>query len=76
MTTYNKQFQLSIKDINLIENAVRFQISQLAGTEASSQCPESKENHHKIMELMDLLGTLHNQKIWYGQTHHTGVPLG
>ncbi|MGR9116875.1 MAG: hypothetical protein ACU85E_14020 [Gammaproteobacteria bacterium] len=76
MSTYNKQFQLSIKDVSLIENAVRCQISQLATTETSSQTDESKENHHKIMELMEVLGALHNQKIWYGQTHHTGIPLG
>ena len=76
MATYNKQFQLSVKDVSLIEGAVRCQISQLAQTETSPLSTESKINHHMIMELMDVLGTLHNQKIWYGQTHHTGIPLG
>ena len=33
-------------------------------------------NHNKIFELMEVMGTLSNQKIWYGQIHHTGVPLG
>jgi hypothetical protein len=60
----------------LIERSVRFQISHLARTEPLSQTLESIENHKKIVALMDVLGTFHNQKIWYGQTHHTGVPLG
>lgn len=76
MATYNKQFELSIKDVDLIERSMRFQISHLAKTESSKQTQESKENHNKIMELMNVLSIFHNQKIWYGQSHHTGVPLG
>ena len=76
MSTYNKKFELSIKDIDLIERSLRFQISQLAHTETSSQTKESVENHNKIIELMSVLSTFHNQKIWYSQTHHTRVPLG
>ncbi len=76
MTTYNKQFDLSIEDVDLIEHAVRYQISHLARTEASVPTPQSIANHNKIMELMTVLGGLHNQKIWYTQTHHTGVPIG
>ena len=76
MSTYNKQFELSIKDVDLIERSMRFQISHLSRTEALEKTKASIENHNKIIELMNVLGTLHNQKIWYGQTHHTGVPLG
>jgi len=76
MTSYNKQFELSIKDIDLIERSLRFQISHLAITETSEQTQQSIENHNKIIELMNVLSTFHNQKIWYGQTHHTGTPLG
>ena len=76
MTTYNKQFELSIKDIDLIERSLRLQISQLARTETLEKTQQSIENHNKIIELMGVLSTFHNQKIWYGQAHHTGVPLG
>ena len=76
MSTYNKIFELSIKDIDLIERSLRLHISHLAGTESSAQTKESIENHNKIIELMNVLGTFHNQKIWYGQTHQTGIPLG
>ena len=76
MSTYKKNFELSIKDVDLIERSMRSQISHLSDTETSIQTHESKENHKKIVELMDVLGRLHNQKIWYGQIHKTGVPLG
>ena len=76
MTTYNKQFELSIKDVDLVERSLRFQISHLARTETVEQTQQSIENHNKIIELMNVLSTFHNQKIWYGQTHQTGTPLG
>ncbi len=76
MSTYNKQFTLSLKDVDLIERSIRFQISHLSRTETLEKTKVSIENHNKIIELMTVLGTLHNQKIWYGQTHHTGVPIG
>jgi len=76
MSTYNKQFELSIKDVDLIERSIRYQISHLARTEVLPQTHEAIANHNKIFELMEVMGTLSNQKIWYGQIHHTGVPLG
>ena len=75
MSTYNKQFELSIKDVDLIERSMRFQISHLSRTESLEKTQVSIDNHNKIIELMNVLGTLHNQKLWYGQTHHTGVPI-
>lgn len=76
MATYKTKFDLSIKDVELIEVAIRNQISALSHTESSPQSRGATENHIKIIELMTVLGSLHNQKIWYGQTRHTGVPLG
>ena len=55
MTTYNKQFELSIKDVDLIERSLRFQISHLARTETLEQTQQSIENHNKIIELMNVL---------------------
>ncbi len=70
MTTFNKKFELSIKEVDLIERSMRFQISQLAKTEASERTQEAIENHNKIIELMNVLSTFNNQKIWYSQAHH------
>ena len=55
---------------------MRFQISHLSSTESLEITQASIESHNKIIELMNVLGTLHNQKIWYSQTHSTGVPIG
>ncbi len=76
MSNYNKTFELSVKEIDLIECSIRSQISQFSRLGATEPQSESTDNHKRIIELMHVMGTLHNQKIWYGQVHHTGVPLG
>jgi hypothetical protein len=78
MSTYNEMFKLTLKEVDLIERAARQKIGPLSRLEASTQYqePEAVEIHKKIIELMHVLGNLHNQKIWYGQKYHTGVPLG
>ncbi len=76
MAAYKTQFKLSIKDIDLIESSVRSQIRQFALSDTFDRAPQDPDHHSQIIELMDVLSTLHNQKIWYGETHHTGTPLG
>jgi hypothetical protein len=76
MSSYNTMFKLSIKEVDLIECSIRSQISLLSRLDALGAHSEAIDNHKKIIELMHVMGTLHNQKIWYGQVHHTGVPLG
>ncbi|WP_411728368.1 hypothetical protein [Methyloglobulus sp.] len=76
MSNYNKMFKLSVKEVDLIECSIRSQISQLSRIGAIDTHSEALDNHNRIIELMHVMGTLHNQKIWYGQVHHTGVPLG
>jgi hypothetical protein len=75
MPKYNDSFKLSVKDIELIERALRSHIqvlaqAHLAGTDRAAEADEV------IRDYQEVLGKLHNQKIWYGQTHATGVPLG
>lgn len=76
MSSYNKTFELSIKEVDLIECSIRSQISHLSHLVDNDTHGVQIDNHNQIIELMHVLGTLHNQKIWYGQVHHTGVPLG
>jgi hypothetical protein len=76
MSNYNQMFKLTIKEVDLIERALRAQIGHLSRMEASPHHEGALDNHNKIIEIMHVLGTLHNQKIWYGQTHRTGVPMG
>jgi hypothetical protein len=76
MSSYNEMFKLSIKEVDLIECSIRSQISQISRLNAIDTHGEAIDNYKKIIELMHVMGTLHNQKIWYGQVHHTGMPLG
>jgi hypothetical protein len=71
-----KVYKLNIRDIELIENAVRDRISALSQINLSPSVPVFKENDGRIRQFEELLGTLYNQKVWYSQVHHTGVPLG
>jgi hypothetical protein len=76
MAKYNESFKLNTKDIALIEEALREEVAILAHENFTFVAGSAKANDRKIHALEELLGKLHNQKIWYGQVHHTGVPLG
>jgi len=72
--SYNKNFELDIKDIELIENALHDKVSRLSKLRLThvestikpvSDLPRVKEIDQEIQELNELLGRLHNQKSWY-----------
>ena len=50
MSTHNEMFKLGLKDVDLIERAVRQQISHLSLLEASAQHkePEAADNQKKL----------------------------
>lgn len=80
MGSYNEVFRLNTRDIALIEQAVREQIGVFSRAQRLATVlgvrSEDENAETRIRELNGLLGKLHNQKVWYGQVHHTGVPLG
>ena len=70
----NENFKLNVRDIDLIENALNYQIGRLAERRRthveSTIVPEGelesvKEIDAEITVIRDLLGRLHNQKVWY-----------
>ena len=73
MTKANTTFNLDIRDVELIENALNSIITKQSSTIINSadnrnvkpqeNCPVEAKS--QIAELRDLLGRLHNQKIWY-----------
>lgn len=74
MTKANTTFNLDIRDVELIENALNSVITKesssiinTAGNKnskpSSNSCPIKVKS--QIDELRDLLGRLHNQKVWY-----------
>jgi len=76
MPRYNDTFKLNVRDIELIEHALHEQIHELAHANLTPGAGGATQNDEKIREYQQVLGKLHNQKIWYGQVHQTGVPLG
>jgi hypothetical protein len=53
----NNLFELGVKDIELIENALRFQMNRLDDAD----------------EINELLSRIHNQKNWYRPRNKTYV---
>lgn len=71
MATYNETFELSIEDMDLIESALRKAKADLSvrtlpdaaqHDKTADTLPEADET---LRHIHDLLGRLHNQKIFY-----------
>lgn len=80
--TYNNSFSFNPKDIELIEQGLRMlskHYNLLADLKsgASPGSESVKKKDYKLKQINEVLGKIHNQKIFYSQTHpHKGVPLG
>ena len=59
----NKNFELTIRDIEVIESALRAKAGRRGMAIAEGNVSEKlKEEMHEIQEL---LGRIHHQKVWY-----------
>ena len=71
MVKANKKFNLSIRDIEIIEQALRAKAGRrglaIANGETSPQLRE------ELRELLDLLGRIHDQKVWFRPKDKTYV---
>ena len=74
MAKANTSFDLDVRDVELIENALNSVITKRSSTiinsASNSDTEQTEENcpveiKGQISELRDLLGKLHNQKVWY-----------
>jgi len=63
MAKFNKQFELSIEDMDLIETALRKEVA--AEQVDCSDQPEARALKHRVN---DLLGRLHSQKRFFRPT--------
>ena len=66
MTAYNANFELSVEDVDLIETALRQSkkelSSQMIGADNTDSVPGDDGT---LRQIHDLLGRLHNQKVFY-----------
>ena len=59
----NEKFELSVRDIEIIEHALRAKAGRRGLAIAQGETSEKlREEMHEIQEL---LGRIHNQKNWY-----------
>jgi hypothetical protein len=62
----NKKFDLTIRDIEVIESALRAKAGRRGL--AIAQGDVSTQLHAEMIELQELLGRIHHQKNWYKPT--------
>lgn len=74
MPRYNTQFELNIDDMDHIESALQARKKDLslkrlallsADGDAKAEAEALAQIDADLAELHDLLGRLHNQKVWY-----------
>ena len=63
MSKPNTTFQLSVKDIKMIEEALNNKVARRSQRILEGEDPEILQSEAK--EIRDLLGRLHQQKNWY-----------
>ena len=64
MPSYNTQFDLTVEDMDVIEDALREVKTKLSTQVVHSDAAGAPEAQ-KVRRIHDLLGRLHNQKIFY-----------
>ena len=74
MSKPNTEFDLGLRDIDLIEDAINLVIARRSSAmsalaedtlENTTDMSAYREIRHEVAELRELLGRLHNQKNWY-----------
>ena len=74
MSKANTEFNLGLRDIDLIEDAINLVIARRSSAmsalaentlENTTDMSAYREIRHEVAELRELLGRLHNQKTWY-----------
>ena len=74
MSKPNTEFNLGLRDIDLIEDAINLVIARRSSAmsalaedtlENTTDMSAYREIRHEVAELRELMGRLHNQKNWY-----------
>ena len=75
MAKYRKEFALHMRDIDLIETALRGELSRCA-TKTLMNDSAAPANSERVKEINLLLAKIYHQKVFYSQVHSTGIPGG
>lgn len=70
MAGYNTHFELSVEDLELIEDALRRSKRELAVRNHDALQMRTDET---VRDIQDLLGRIHNQKVFYRPRNATYI---
>jgi len=59
----NKNFELTVRDIEVIESALRAKAGRRGMSIANGET--SIQLHEEMREIQELLGRIHDQKVWF-----------
>ncbi|MEM6386954.1 MAG: hypothetical protein AAF718_12050 [Pseudomonadota bacterium] len=62
MPAYNDKFELSLEEMDLIEEALRQTVQTISGFKAA---PTDLDQARKLRAMKKVLGRLHNQKVFF-----------
>ncbi len=65
MPQYNDMFELSVEDMDLIEEAMRHVIAARSKAPVDEGAEERATREELVRKAHDLLGRLHDQKVFY-----------
>ncbi|MCP4315896.1 MAG: hypothetical protein GY789_07710 [Hyphomicrobiales bacterium] len=79
--TYKKTFDLNLLDIDIIETCLRNELhiraQKYQGSAKENNPKETESLKQGISKITELLGKIHDQKIWYdGDPSKPSVPKG
>lgn len=67
----NKNFELTVRDIEIIEQALRAKAGRRGLSIAQGET--SEQLHNEMTEIQNLLGRIHSQKVFYRPRNKTYV---
>lgn len=66
MAKYRESFDLNVTDVSLIEESLSARVGQISRAIMEHTSPDRIQAYKReLAEVRDLLGRIHNQKIWY-----------
>jgi hypothetical protein len=70
---YTRKFELNTIELELVENALRGELNKTQSLKEGCHDNSKRSTRDKVAALLDLLGSLHNQKNWYRPKNRTYI---
>jgi len=62
--SYTRKFELNTTELELVENALRWELNKVQSLNEGCRDAQKHSTNDKAAALVNLLGSLHNQKNW------------